>query len=55
MLYWMSAGSAVRFVSALCAVLTTTAVQKFVVLELVVILLKRKRETSAVVLETVLR
>ncbi|RYN53072.1 hypothetical protein AA0117_g13349, partial [Alternaria alternata] len=54
MLYWMSAGSAVRFVSALCAVFATTAVQKFVVLELVVILLKRKRETSAVVLETVL-
>ena len=55
MLYWMSARSAVRFVTALCAVLVTTAVQKFVVLELVVILLRRKRETSSVVLETTLR
>ena len=51
MLYWISAGSAIRFVSALCAVLVTTVVQKFIVRELVVILLKRKRATSAVVLE----
>ena len=55
MLYWISAGSAVRFVSGLFAILATTVVQKLVVLELVVILIKRKRETSAVVLETVLR
>lgn len=55
MLYWMSAGSAVRFVAALFAMNMTAAVQKFIVLELVVVLLKRKRPTSAVVLETILR
>lgn len=55
LLYWMSAGSAVRFVAALFAMNMTAAVQKFIVLELVVVLLKRKRPTSAVVLETILR
>jgi hypothetical protein len=49
-----SAGLAFRFTSALCATLATTALQKFVVLELKVILLDRNRPACAVALEMVL-
>jgi hypothetical protein len=51
----LSASSTVRIVFALSAITTTTAVQKFIVLELVVILLRRKRSICAIVLEAILR
>jgi hypothetical protein len=50
-----SAGSTIRIVFGLFAIMTTTAVQKFIVLEFVVILLRRKRSVCAIVLEAILR
>ena len=51
----LSAGSTIRIVFALSAIMTTTAVQKFIVLEFVVILLRRKRSVCAIVTEAILR
>ncbi|KAL6150076.1 hypothetical protein ACJQWK_02646 [Exserohilum turcicum] len=47
----LAARSSVRFWSALCAVLATTAVQKLSVLQLVAILFYRKRSICATVVE----
>ncbi|KAF1952097.1 hypothetical protein CC80DRAFT_552849 [Byssothecium circinans] len=48
------AGSTVRLIFALLAVMTSSAVQKLVVFELVVILLHRERSNCAIVLEALL-
>lgn len=50
-----AAHSSVRFWSALCAVLATTAVQKLTVLQLVVILFHRKHSICAMAVEFLLR
>ncbi|KAL5378637.1 hypothetical protein PMIN02_011177 [Paraphaeosphaeria minitans] len=53
-LFITSATSTTRFLFALLALLTTAAVQKFTVLELVVILLARKRASCAIIFEALL-
>jgi hypothetical protein len=50
-----SSSPTVQFVFALFAILATTALQKFTVLEFVVVLLYRKRSYCAIVVDTVVR
>lgn len=50
-----SANATAQLFFALLAILTTTAMQKFTVLELVVILLYRQRPGYAMILEALLR